>query len=79
MNGEVVQEADAKTAHAVLGQQAADDKQTTGNSGGRSLGKRLTDFWHRQRRYSVVLGGIFVYLPIGVPWYYGETLNVCVC
>ncbi|KAK7094881.1 hypothetical protein V1264_006370 [Littorina saxatilis] len=33
---------------------------------------KVAKIFHRYRRYTVVLGGIFVYLPIGVPWYFGN-------
>ena len=38
--------------------------------------KRAAELFHRYRKYTVVLGGIFVYLPIGVPWYFGKCV-VC--
>ncbi|BFZ20109.1 hypothetical protein BsWGS_23148 [Bradybaena similaris] len=28
--------------------------------------------WQTWRKYTVILGGIFIYLPIGVPWYFGN-------
>ncbi|XP_076455164.1 apicoplast pyruvate carrier 1-like [Babylonia areolata] len=38
----------------------------------RQCWKAVSCLFHRYRKYTVVLGGIFVYIPIGVPWYFGN-------
>ncbi|XP_059151826.1 L-lactate transporter-like [Physella acuta] len=36
------------------------------------LYKTCVTRWQIWRRYFVIIGGIFIYLPIGVPWYFGN-------
>ncbi|XP_012939255.1 agnestins efflux protein AgnL12, partial [Aplysia californica] len=37
-----------------------------------ALHKALADKFRSWRRYFVIAGGILIYLPIGVPWYFGN-------
>lgn len=72
-----MQEPNARTANAVLGQPVDGTMETENRASSKTFcGGRLSGFCHRHRRYTVVLGGIFLYLPIGVPWYFGENASL---